>query len=67
MSVQSSLTIARQMIDRFGLQAQAMAAERATLAQHDDPRMRDHWEQVHAVICELRRSAAVHERRRNQQ
>ncbi|HTI01496.1 MAG TPA: hypothetical protein VL752_11170 [Acidisoma sp.] len=63
MAIQSSIITARQMIERFGLQAQAVAAERATLAQHDDPRMQNHWEQVHAVICDLRRSAAAKERR----
>jgi len=62
MEFQNSVTVARQMIERFGLQAQAVAAERATLAQHDDPRMQNHWEQVHAAICDLRRSAAVKER-----
>jgi hypothetical protein len=66
MTIQSSITIARQMISRFGLQAQAVAAERATLAQQDDPRMHNHWEQVHAVICDLRRSASAKERRQAQ-
>lgn len=62
MTIQSSLTVARQMIERFGLQAQAMAAERARIAQQDDPRMQHHWEQVQAVICDLRRSASAKER-----
>lgn len=63
MDFRSSVTVARQMIDRFGLQAQAVAAERAALAQADDPRMQNHWEQVHTAICELRRSAAAQARR----
>lgn len=62
MEFQNSVVVARQMIARFGLQAQAIAAERAALAQHDDPRMQNHWEQVHTAICELRRSASVKER-----
>lgn len=66
MEFQSSILVARQMISRFGLQAQAIAAERATLAQPDDPRMHNHWEQVHSVICDLRRSATARERRQAQ-
>ena len=46
------------MIRLHGLRAQAVAQERAAeLRQQGDVAAYDRWQQVHAAICELRRTA----------
>jgi len=46
------------MIRLHGLRAQAVAQERAAeLRQQGDAAAYDRWQQVHAAICELRRTA----------
>jgi hypothetical protein len=46
------------MIRLHGLRAQAVALERAAeLRQQHDPAGHDQWQQIHAAICELRRTA----------
>jgi hypothetical protein len=50
--------IALSMIRLHGLQAQAVALERAAeLRQRRDVAGHDLWQQIHAAICELRRTA----------
>ncbi|HEY8289157.1 MAG TPA: hypothetical protein VIG49_07815 [Acetobacteraceae bacterium] len=58
MREQDSSYTARMMIQLHGLQAQAIANERAaeSRAQGDTAGL-DRWQQVHAAICELRRTA----------
>jgi len=55
---QDSSQTARMMIRLHGLQAQAIASERAaeSRAQGDTAGL-DRWQQVYAAICELRRTA----------
>ncbi len=49
---------ALSMIKMHGLRAQAVALERAAeLRQQGDVSGYDRWQQVHAAICELRRTA----------
>ena len=49
---------ALSMIRLHGLQAQAVALERAAeLRQQGDVASHDLWQQIHAAICELRRTA----------
>ena len=49
---------ARAMIRLHGLRAQAIALEHAAeMRQQHDPAGLDHWQQIHAAICELRRTA----------
>ena len=49
---------ARAMIRLHGLRAQAIALEHAAeMRQQQDPAGLDHWQQIHAAICELRRTA----------
>jgi hypothetical protein len=49
---------ALSMIKLHGLRAQAIAMERAAeLRQQGDVSGFDRWQQVHAAICELRRTA----------
>ena len=51
---------ALSMIRLHGLRAQAVALERAAeLRQQRDVAGLDMWQQVHAAICELRRTAAA--------
>jgi hypothetical protein len=46
------------MIRLHGLRAQAVALERtAELRQQGDVAGHDLWQQIHAAICELRRTA----------
>lgn len=49
---------ALSMIRLHGLRAQAVALERAAeMRQQGDVAGLDRWQQVHAAICELRRTA----------
>ncbi len=49
---------ALSMIRLHGLRAQAVALERAAeLRQQGDVARHDLWQQIHAAICELRRTA----------
>jgi hypothetical protein len=49
---------ALSMIRLHGLRAQAVALERtAELRQQGDVAGHDLWQQIHAAICELRRTA----------
>ena len=49
---------AQNMIRLHGLRAQAVALEHAAeMRQQHDPAGLDHWQQIHAAICELRRTA----------
>jgi hypothetical protein len=51
---------ALSMIRLHGLRAQAVALERAAeLRQQRDVAGHDRWQQIHAAICELRRTAPV--------
>jgi hypothetical protein len=55
---EDATTVARMMIQHHGLQAQAIALERsAEMRQQGDAAGLDRWNQVHAAICELRRTA----------
>ena len=65
MESKRSIGIARALINRYGLQAQAIAEERADLMAQEDPGARYFWEQVPAVVCEFRRSHAAKERSRS--
>ena len=64
MDLRASVSAARQMINRYGLQAEAIAAERARLTWEQGSRSPNEWDQVEIAICELRRSAAAQEQRR---
>ena len=58
MQGQDPREIARVMIMRHGLQAQAMALEHVQeMRQQGDAEMLDRWEAIYAAICELRRTA----------
>jgi hypothetical protein len=49
---------ALKMIRLHGPRAQAVALERAAeLRQQHNPAGHDQWQQIHAAICELRRTA----------
>ena len=49
---------ALKMINLHGLRAQAVALERAAeMRQQGDAAGHDLWHQIHAAICELRRTA----------
>ena len=53
---------AMSMIRLHGLRAQAVALERAAeLRQQGDVAGHDLWQQIHAAICELRRTAPAME------
>jgi hypothetical protein len=53
---------ALKMIRLHGLRAQAVALERAAeLRQQHDPAGHYQWQQIHAAICELRRTAPPHQ------
>ncbi len=57
MNLAYPVDVARLMIRRHGLKAQAVAMTRiAEQRQHGDTAARDQWEQIHAAICELRRT-----------
>ena len=64
MEAKQSIGIARALINRYGLQAQAVADERADLMAQEDPGASYFWEQVPAVVCEFRRSHAAKEHSR---
>jgi hypothetical protein len=52
---------ARNMIRLHGLRAQAIALEHAAeMRQRHDTAGLDQWQQIHAAICELRRTAPHH-------
>jgi hypothetical protein len=54
----SVLDIARMMIRRHGLRAQAVAMEHAAeMRLQGDAAGLDRWQRTHAAICELRRTA----------
>jgi hypothetical protein len=56
----NALDIARMLIQRDGLRAQAIAMERvAEMRQQGDTAGLDHWQGVHAAIRELRRTAPL--------
>jgi hypothetical protein len=58
---QDAQQTAMSMIKLHGLRAQAIALERAAeMRQRGDISELDRWQQVHAVICELRRTAPTH-------
>ncbi|MBW4025089.1 MAG: hypothetical protein HIU92_18505 [Proteobacteria bacterium] len=63
MTMENSIGIARALIKRYGLEAQAIAEERASIMAQDDPGIRHVWEQVPSVVCELRRSGNAQARR----
>jgi hypothetical protein len=51
------------MIRLHGLRAQAVASERAAeMRQQGDAAGHDLWQQIHAAICELRKTAASRRR-----
>ncbi len=57
MNMSHPVNVARMMIQRHGLKAQAVAMTRVTeQRQHGDTAAQDHWEQIYAAICELRRT-----------
>ena len=55
---QDARDTALSMLKLHGLRAQAVALERAAeMRQQGDVSGHDLWQQVHAAICELRRTA----------
>ena len=59
MQPQPALETARKMIRLHGLRAQAIALEHsAEMRQQGDAAGLDHWQAVHAAICELRTTSA---------
>lgn len=55
---QTAKETAEMMIRLHGLRAQAIAQKRATeMRQQGDTAGLDHWQQIHAAICDMRRSA----------
>lgn len=63
MKIENSIGIARALIKRYGLQAQAIAEEQASIMAQQEPGDRHVWEQVPAVVGELRRSDAAQQLR----
>lgn len=60
MSQETARDTAQMMLRLHGLRAQAIAQERtAEMRQQGDAVGFDHWQQIHAAICELRRTAAI--------
>jgi hypothetical protein len=56
----SFLDIARMMVRRHGLRAQAIAMEHAAeMRLHGDAAGLDRWQRTHTAICELRRTAML--------
>lgn len=61
MSQQNARDTAQMMLRLHGLRAQAIAQERtAEMRQQGDAAGFDHWQRVHAEICDLRRPSALH-------
>ena len=57
MTQNNAREVACKMIRLHGLRAQAVAQERASEQRlRGDIEGFDHWEQIHAAICELRRT-----------
>jgi hypothetical protein len=55
---QNAKETAQMMLRLHGLRAQAIAQERAAeMRQQGDTAGLDHWQQIHAAICEMRRTA----------
>lgn len=64
MSQETARETAQMMLRLHGLRAQAIAQERtAEMRQQGDTAGFDHWQQIHAAICELRRTATLHHHR----
>ena len=58
MPVQSSVEVARMLIERHGLRAAAVAEEHAAEAQNaGDTASLGHWRSVQLAVSELRRTA----------
>ncbi len=54
---QNAKDTAQMMIRLHGLRAQAIAQEHAAEMRHQgDTAGLDHWQQIHAAICEMRRA-----------
>lgn len=62
---EDAATVARMMIENHGLKAQAVALEHVSeMRQLGDKGGLDRWNQIHAAICELRRTALKSQLRR---
>jgi hypothetical protein len=62
MKINNSTDIARAIIKRYGLQAQAMADEQAEIMSRQDPGSRHVWDGVSSAVTELRRTSQVQNR-----
>ena len=60
MDHRNSIEIARSLIQRYGVQALAVAEERVATLSEEDPQVRHIWEQVPAAVAELRRTQRIH-------
>jgi len=63
MDQKNGITIARDLIKRYGDQAQAVAEERAAVMAQQEPGLSHVWGTVPTMVSELRRSGAGHEHR----
>jgi hypothetical protein len=59
----NGITIARDLIKRYGDQAQAVAEERAALMAQQEPGLSHVWGTVPTMVSELRRTSAGHDHR----
>jgi len=60
MHAEPALETARKMIRLHGLRAQAIALEHtAEMRQQGDAAGLDHWQAIHAAICELRTTSTA--------
>lgn len=62
MNMDNSIGMARALLKRYGLQAQAIADERAELMARADPGSRHVWEGASAAVSDFRRSGAAQAR-----
>jgi hypothetical protein len=63
MDQKNGITIARDLIKRYGDQAQAVAEERAALMAQQEPGLSHVWGTVPAMVSELRRTSAGRDQR----
>jgi hypothetical protein len=62
MNMNNSIGVARAIIKRYGLQAQAMAEEQADIMSRQDPGSRYVWDGVSSAVTEFRRTSLVENR-----
>ncbi|HEX3982132.1 MAG TPA: hypothetical protein VHX12_00415 [Acidisoma sp.] len=59
MDMDNSIGMARALLKRYGLQAQAIAEERAEIMAQQEPGSRHVWEGASSAVSEFRRSGSA--------